>query len=154
MTLAAATRPNSGLTLTQAPVSDALRAALRAAELPVDDLNEPGRLWFAARRDGRMIGHVGLEPYGQAALLRSVVLVPGERGRGWGRMLVDAICAEATQRGVATLYLLTTSSEPFFARLGFVRIDRADVPPDVASSRQFATLCPETAVVMRKTLNT
>lgn len=152
MSLASPTRPSSGLTLAQAPVSEALRAALVAAGLPVDDLNEPGRVWFAARREGRIIGHAGLEPYGKAALLRSVVLVEGERGRGWGRMLVDAICAEAAGRGIATLFLLTTTAEPFFARLGFARIDRAEVPSDIAASREFTTLCPATAAVMRKTL--
>lgn len=147
-----ATRPSSGLTLAQAPVSEALRSALAAAGLPVDDLNEPGRLWFAARRDGRIIGHAGLEPYGKAALLRSVVLVDGERGRGWGRMLVEAVCAEAAGRGIATLYLLTTTAEAFFAHIGFARIARAEVPADVAASREFSTLCPASAVVMRKTL--
>jgi arsenate reductase/amino-acid N-acetyltransferase len=147
-----ASLPDSGLTLSEAPVSEQLRAALAAEQLPIDDLDDPGRIWFAARRDGRIVAHAGLEPYGDFALLRSVVVVHGEKGRGYGKALVAALCAEAARRGIRTLFLLTSSAEPFFARLGFARVSRADVPSDVAASREFASLCPSTAIVMRKPL--
>jgi N-acetylglutamate synthase-like GNAT family acetyltransferase len=151
--MSVASLADSGLTLSEAPASGDLRAALAAAHLPTDDLDDPDRVWFVARRGGRIVAHAGLEPYGDIALLRSVVVMHGEQGRGYGSALVAALCAEATRRGIRTLFLLTTSADPFFARLGFARIARADVPPAVAASREFASLCPGTAQVMRKSLD-
>ena len=50
------------------------------------------------------------------------------------------------------LYLLTTTAVPFFERMGFAAIDRAEAPPAIAATREFATYCPESAVLMRRRL--
>jgi N-acetylglutamate synthase-like GNAT family acetyltransferase len=55
---------------------------------------------------------------------------------------------QASRRGVASLYLLTTTAEPLFARWGFRRIERDAAPAAVRATKQFASLCPSSAVMM------
>jgi amino-acid N-acetyltransferase len=86
---------------------------------------------------------IGLEIYGQAALLRSLVVDPTLRSTGLGSALVQHAEQHAAERGVQALYLLTTTAEPFFERLGYKRLDRREAPPSIQSSREFADLCPE-----------
>ena len=47
---------------------------------------------------------------------------------------------------------LTTTAADYFARLGFVRIDRDAAPPAIRATAQFASLCPASAHVMRREL--
>lgn len=101
---------------------------------------------------GHLAGVAGLECYGDAALLRSVAVDPACQGQGLGRQITEAALYLARQQDVQRLYLLTTTAPDFFARLGFERIDRADVEAPVRQSVEFTTLCPASAVVMRRTL--
>lgn len=57
-----------------------LRAALEAAGLPVDDLQEPGRVFFGFTVAGRPVAYGGLEVVGDAALVRSIAVLPEARG--------------------------------------------------------------------------
>ena len=131
----------------------ALAAVLSAAGLPTQDLGETGREFFAFRDPrGTLVGYGGIEVLGLDALLRSVITVPEMRGRDYGAALVDRLLALALRRGVRTVYLLTTTAVPFFERLGFAAIDRAEAPPAIAATREFATYCPASAVLMRQRL--
>jgi amino-acid N-acetyltransferase len=94
----------------------------------------------------------GLERFGPVGLLRSLAVSTGARGRGLGRALVSAIEDEARSSGIADLYLLTTTADEFFSRLGYVRIARDETPVAIASTAQFSALCPSSAVVMRKSM--
>lgn len=129
-----------------------MSAALRAASLPADDLDDPNLRLFAYELDGLVIGYGGLEPHGEDALLRSVVVGAQGRGTGLGRKIVGALIAEAKRLGARRLYLLTTDQRDFFARLGFVATDRQSAPAGIASSRQMRQLCPATAILMRRDL--
>ena len=60
--------------------------------------------------------------------------------------------AQVVSRGVTELFLLTTCSAAFFEREGFARASRADAPSGIRGTAQFCTLCPATAVCMRKPL--
>ena len=80
-----------------------------------------------AEESGRVVGAVGLEVYGDCALLRSAVVDAGRRGSGLGIDLVESLLRHAATRGVREIYLLTTTAEHFFPRFGFVRIPRGDV---------------------------
>ncbi len=77
---------------------------------------------------------------------------PVHQGRGIGIALTDAALNLAQARGVGDVFLLTTTAERFFPRFGFERITREEVPPSVRASIEFASACPESAVVMRKRL--
>lgn len=132
---------------------DGLAAALQGAGLPIDDLAEPGRLfWRFETADTAPVGFGGLEILREDALLRSVVTLPPLRHRGIGAAIVASIEEEARQHRCAALWLLTASAKSFFDRLGFAACDRAVVPDAVRNSRQFASLCPDSAIVMMKRL--
>lgn len=100
--------------------------------------------------DGRILGYGGLELYGEAALLRSLVVLPQHRGRGHGRAIALALLADARARGARRAFLLTTTAAPLFERLGFRPLARSDAPPAIAASGEFARLCPASAVLMTR----
>jgi len=130
-----------------------IRALLGEEKLPVADLETaPLRLWVA--RDGsRVVGAVGLERYGSAALLRSLVVAADYRRSGLGQELVFTLEQAARAAGVKLLVLLTQTAEPFFAHLRYSVIDRAYVPDEVRQSAEFRSLCPASATCMTKSLH-
>lgn len=126
-----------------------LRAALAAAELPVEDLTEAGRRFYRFELDGAPVGYGGLEPYGPAVLLRSVVVTAEARGRGLGRAVTEALLRQAAEAGCTDAYLLTTTAQTFFEHLGFRRIDRALAPQTIRSTRQAESICASAAMLTR-----
>ena len=130
----------------------AVLALLDAAGLPTADVGLHFGDFFVIRDAHRLIGAVGVETYGDSALLRSLVVQPEWRGRGLGRRLLEYALTASRNRNVRTVYLLTTSAEGFFAPLGFERCDRATVPHAIARTSEFASLCPASAVCMRQQL--
>jgi amino-acid N-acetyltransferase len=131
----------------------AIEALLREAGLPLEGLAEQLGAALVAQRDGRLVGCVALELYGPDALLRSVAARASERGRGLGRSLVEASLSLAAARGVARVWLLTTTAETYFLRFGFRSAAREDAPPALLRSAEFRGACPATAVLMRRSLS-
>ena len=131
---------------------DGLKAALAKVGLPVDDVDEPDRLFWRFERDDIPVGFGGLEVHGKDALLRSVVTLPPVRRTGIARAIVAALETEATIAGCRAIWLLTTTSADVFARLGYGGCDRAEVPEPIRATRQFAALCPASATAMVKRL--
>jgi len=128
----------------------AVRSLLTAAELPTEGLESQFPDGYAVVDiDGVVRGAAGVEAYGAAGLLRSVVVDATVRTRGLGRVLVDERLEWAKRRGMADLYLLTTTASHFFARLGFMRIERSAAPEAIQASSEFAAVCPASAVCMR-----
>lgn len=133
----------------------AIAALLREAALPHADLDARKLEHFLVLRGTDSLtvsGAVGFEPYGSAALLRSLVVAPTQRGGGHGNALVGAVEARAHKFGVAELYLLTTTADAFFSRLGYAKIARDTAPAALQSTTEFATLCPASATCMHKSL--
>ena len=129
-----------------------VRDLLRAAFLPVDGIPDDLAHFLVAEREGRIVGAIGLEPYGDAALLRSAVVHADLRGTGVGERLVQTLLAGARGAQVRTVILLTTTAEAWFPRFGFTRITREDAPAAVHASAEFRGACPASAVVMRLSL--
>lgn len=121
------------------------------SELPTDGLLEhlDGAL-KALDDDGRVVGCAALEVYADGALLRSVAVERTSRGTGTGQQVVRAALDLARERGVTSVYLLTTTAEAFFERFGFGRVSRTDVPAGVRASAEFRYACPESAVAMAR----
>ncbi len=125
-------------------------ALLADAALPIDGVEEHFGSFVVAREHGEVVGAAGLEIYGTAALLRSVVVDPAWRKRRLGETLVRALLGSARERGIRTVYLLTQSAADFFARFGFERIAQAEIDPTVlAESAEFRIPCCESAARMR-----
>jgi GNAT superfamily N-acetyltransferase len=127
----------------------AFEAALKAENLTTDDLFEPGQRFFM-NWNGTAFG--GYARRGEDALLRSFVVEPGRRLTGIGARMIDAVLDEARRDGVKTAWLLPPGAESFFARQGFVTVDRAEAPPFVATHRHFNGLYPASTVLMCRTL--
>ncbi|MFQ6774782.1 arsenic resistance N-acetyltransferase ArsN2 [Cereibacter sphaeroides] len=126
----------------------ALIAALTEAGLPVDDLTEPGRSFFAYRVADGAAGFGGIERHGAYALLRSIVVPEARRGEGFGGAILAHLTAEVP--GAASVWLLTTTAAPFFARHGFRAVPRAEAPAEILATRQAAASCPASATLMTR----
>jgi amino-acid N-acetyltransferase len=130
----------------------AVRDLLASAGLPTSDVAEDRQEFLLARDGQRLVGTVGIEAHGPDGLLRSLAVVAVLRGKGLGHGLSGRAVALAAARGVRTLYLLTTTAEPFFAARGFDRIARESVPAALRGTAEFASLCPATAACMRRAI--
>jgi len=96
-------------------------------------LAEPNVVILVAERDGALLGYTyaGVEGRdymalrGPAGVLYDIVVDPAHRGRGVGRMLIDATLAALQARGAPRVVLSTAErNEPaqrLFARAGFRR---------------------------------
>jgi N-acetylglutamate synthase-like GNAT family acetyltransferase len=127
---------------------EGLKAALVKAGLPADDVGDPALLfWRFETFEDVPVGFGGLELHGDDALLHSVVTLPPLRQGGLGGAIVSALEAEARAYQCRAIYLLTTSTPDFFARLGYAPCAPADLPQTIRDSRQFAALPGASAMV-------
>ena len=132
----------------------ALKTLLDNSGLPSSDLTEDHLQHFIILgQAGRIGGSIGMEPFGEDALLRSLAVDTMMRGEGYGYRLLELLETRARDEGVQRLYLLTTSADNFFAHHGYERIERASVPEAIRNTAQFAGMCPASATCLYKSLN-
>lgn len=127
-------------------------AILVASELTPDGLKDEASLILVAEGGDGIVACAALEIDGADALLRSVAVTAELRGAGLGRQIVDRAEAEARDLGVRTLYLLTTTAERFFDKLGYHTMDRAKVPEVVRGSAEFSACSSAGAIAMWRTI--
>jgi amino-acid N-acetyltransferase len=125
---------------------------LGKADLPTVGVADSFSHFIVAESDGDLVGVVGLELYGESALLRSAAVEESWRGTGVGRLLVERALDLARERRIEDVYLLTTTAEEYFPKFGFACVRRDAVAEGVRSSVEFQGACPAAAVVMRKVL--
>jgi len=126
---------------------------LSANGLPADDVRTSPARFFVAVAAGKRVGVGGFEQYGEAGLLRSVVVAEPHRGAGYGTALCDALEEHARREGVATLHLLTTTAAPFFRQRGYEETNREATPEAIRETTEFSELCPTAAACLRKRLD-
>ena len=131
-------------------IADAL-VLLQNAALPVEDIDENVQM-FVLKQDNELFGTIAIEHDNNSALLRSLSVDEKQRGKGYGELLVDFLEQTAKEKGIQVIYLLTTTAEPFFAKRGYSVIGRNEVPPFIQQTTEFSSICPSTAVVMKKIL--
>lgn len=129
---------------------DQVVTLLQANGLPHADVrSKPDRFYFGA--DGTTVVAIGgLEPVGSDGLLRSVVVKDDHRGQGYGKALCNALEDHATENGIQSLYLLTTTASTFFHEIGYREIARDAAPEAIRRTTEFTDYCPDTATCMRK----
>lgn len=128
---------------------DAVRGLLDTAHLPLDGLEEQfGESYAVAVAGNEIVGAEGIEVYARSGLLRSAVVHPDWRGRGVGDALTRDRIEWARRAGLERVYLLTTTAESYFPRFGFARVERAEAPPEIRTSREFTGACPASATLM------
>ncbi|WP_276347925.1 arsenic resistance N-acetyltransferase ArsN2 [Daejeonella sp. JGW-45] len=137
----------------QASDRESIVALLASQKLPVEDLPEMLNSFLIARTNDQLAGVVGLETYGDFALLRSLVVHPEFRGQGIADQLIRNIESHASSKGLKEIYLLTETAPEYFDRRAYLRITRNEVPEEVQQSSEFSHVCPQSATVMKKTLN-
>ncbi len=131
----------------------AATSLLRAAGLPVEDFSEDLVGNFLVASTGpSVVGCIGLEPLSNVGLLRSLAVDPDFRDGGVGRMLVGALEAHASRRGINELWLLTIDADGFFSRLGYRVQERDKAPAAIRRTAEFSLLCPDDAILMKKTI--
>lgn len=96
-------------------------------------LKDPNVIVLVAEQDGAVIGYAyaGIEGWdymalrGPAGMLHDIVVDPGQRGQGVGRMLLDAALAALKERGAPRVVLSTAAqneaAQRLFAEAGFRR---------------------------------
>lgn len=131
----------------------AVVALLKSCGLPTADLARAPdlHLWVFEEND-TVFGAIGMQRFGACALLRSLAVGAGHQRRGFGRQLVARLEREAEVQGVEQLVLLTESAEGLFRAAGYEVIDRRFVPEKIKQSAEFQSLCPASAVCMKKLL--
>ena len=73
-----------------------------------------------------------------------------ERGKNLGRFITRQLESFAKNRSVNCIYLLTTTAKDFFTKEGYIEVDRNNVPGQIQNTSEFSSVCPTTAVVMKK----
>lgn len=141
--------------LTKAKHEDlkSVQSILESCQLPNNDLTQNHlQHFYILEKDKQVCGCIGLEIYGRHALLRSLAVLEHARGDGLGKLLVKQIEEYAKEQNIDDIYLLTTTAEGFFAKLGYSAISRNNIPSAVKRSEEFSSICPDSATVMVKTM--
>ena len=133
--------------------SRSLRAAvielLEENNLPTSDIDE-GKALFALIQNEKVIGTGGLELFGDCALLRSLTVKKDWQGQGLGKFITRQLEEICRNKGIANIYLLTTTAEDFFRKEGYRVVNRADAPLSIKNSSEFSTVCSSTGILMSK----
>lgn len=97
------------------------------------ELYEAVRDFFVAEEDGRIVGICALEiVWADLAEVRSLAVDASQQGKGIGKMLVNAVVAEARRLEIHRVFSLTYE-QVFFEKLGFVVVDKSALPLKVWS---------------------
>ena len=126
----------------------AVSKLLQDASLLLDGAQEHFHAFRVAEDPQGLLGVAGLEMHGSAGLLRSVAVTARARSRGVARSLVTALLQDASDAGVTTVALLTTTASAYFTRLGFEVRPRSAAPAALLGSAEFRHACPASATLM------
>lgn len=133
----------------------AIESLLLASQLPATGVKESVANFFVAEDKGKLAGVGGFEICsGNTGLLRSFAVLPEYRNMGIAKQLFEQVIAHARQSGISGLYLLTTTAQGYFTKLGFASIARARAPETIRNTQQFRKLCPDSAVLMFRSVVT
>jgi amino-acid N-acetyltransferase len=127
-----------------------IKAILKKADLPYEDIGPTRQEFIVASQGTKILGAVGLEPYDECGLLRSLAVEDTFRGHGIGRALVMEMTGHAREKGIKYLFLLTLTADRFFEKEGFERISRESMPEAIQNTTEFTSICPVSSVCMKK----
>lgn len=117
----------------------AMTALLEDARLPTYGLAECIDTCFVATdATGQVVAAAGMEPCGDVALVRSVVVREDLRGTRSGEAVVRATLDLARAMGMRSLYLFTANAAGFFVRFGFAHKRHRDWPEAMRACSQYA----------------
>jgi len=122
--------PEDGLLFQPASQTDwnEIRNLLTANRLQVQGALNHLSNFVVATENGRVVGAIGMEVYGDIGLIRSLVVASNMRGRKVARRLIKQLISRARTRQVGALYLLSGPADDLFYAFGFEKMARADMP--------------------------
>jgi len=95
------------------------------------DIYETIRDFYVYEEEGRVLGVGALEIcWEDLAEVRSLAVAPGQRGKGIGQEIVLCCLDEARELGIKRVFALTYQPD-FFKRLGFIEIEKAELPQKI-----------------------
>jgi amino-acid N-acetyltransferase len=127
-------------------------ALLLTEKLPVEDLPTSLDHFFVALHEDKIIGAIGLEQYGNYALLRSMVVHTAHRNKHIASRLVEQLENYGKMLDISAMYLLTETAPAYFEQKGYQKITREEMPAALQASSEFSHVCPVSAIVMKKEL--
>ena len=107
------------------------------------ELYDNMRDYFVYEERGKVIGAGALHIcWEDLAEIRSLCVTESSRGKGIGRMLVEACMEEARELNIAKVFLLTYQEE-FFGKCGFTLVDKKKLPQKIWADCIRCTKFPE-----------
>jgi len=119
---------------------------LLSAGLPTDGLATT-QGWIACDHD-QILGHIAIDAFADAIVIRSLVVAPESRSKGIASMLFSAAEEAASNRKI---FLRTRTIADWVMRRGYVAVERSACPPSILASVEFSTsICASVAIYMRQ----
>ncbi len=125
-----------------------VKLLLRDYKLPYEDIDIHFMNYILAKKEDKIIGAIGLEIYGNLALLRSFVVEESSRNKKIGNKLLLSLLNKSIDKNIETIYLLTTTAEKYFFKNGFKIENRENLPEEIKQTKEFSCICPCSAVAM------
>lgn len=126
---------------------------LEEAELPTVGVNQHIADFLVASDGRQIIGCIGIEIFGNYALLRSLIVAEMYRKQRLGLQLTNRILAYAQANAVKEVVLLTNTASSFFAHhFGFVPTERVLFQEKLGNSPEWKLGQCASATCMRLTL--
>lgn len=96
-------------------------------EANINPMSLDWRRFLVAEEAGAIVGVGQIKMHGDGSReLASIAVIPSHQGRGIARKIIEQLIAQEA----GTLYLTCRAQlEPFYARFGFRKIERAEMPP-------------------------
>lgn len=119
---------------------EAVRALIVSEGMPAMELEERLAGFWVLDDDGKLVGCAGIELYGEAAVLRSVMVDPSLRGTGEGERMIWRALDYAREGGTKRCYLFTMTADAYFPRFGFERCELDDFEPAAREGWQWRSV--------------
>lgn len=126
----------------------AIKKILQDSNLPVVDIVFGKQDFLVAWVDSEIVGSIALERYEKNAILRSFAVKEAFRNQKIGELLYKNVISYCKENGIEQLYLLTTTPDQYFKKLGWEVIDRTEVPEEISLSTEFSSVCPSISICM------
>ena len=127
----------------------AIHSLLESQKLPTETVGTAMTEFYLAVENEAIVGVAGFEYYGDDALLRSVAVPTSMQKKRIGSQMVDWMLSLAKQKNLKKIVLLTETASKFFAKKGFMTVDRSVIiNPAMKKSSQFGGGCCSSADCM------
>ena len=129
-----------------------VKLLLNSYRLVSQDIDINSQYFLGIEKNNTLIAFGGLEFHHPFALLRSMAVSAKHQGNGYATQICDHLIQQCQKLQISELYLLTENTQSFFKKLGFKPVKRLQTPQSITKTKQFSSLCPDDATVLKKVL--